>query len=279
MNKELKRTRGKRLDWAIFKTKEFWTYVDEYAEYVKTYQQYIDHYINVDVIRNPKLSWKVQKYLEEEHGLNPIPVVHFGTHERWLVKYLEAGYKYIGLGGRVGKIPYFPWSDKMWNIICNTPNRIPAVKVHGFSVTTHKHMTRYPWYSVDSVTSKKMAYYGQILVPPMESGDFSHRKSNMVIFIDSISPYTSRKGNAKGRHFMHLSKTGRLSIRKWLDYIGVPFGIRNSEGEIIQLGVNNCIGVRVEATIKYFEWLRNNLPEWPWAFEVLERPTLLEALK
>jgi hypothetical protein len=270
--------KGGKRDWSSYRTQEFWDYVDAYAAFVKEWKHALDHYITVDAVGNPKISWDVQKYLEEKHGLNPIPVVHFGTDIKELSRYLEAGYKYIGIGGRIGRLPYFPWADKIFNEICNQQNRLPLVKTHAFAVTTHGHMTRYPWYSCDSTTSKKMAYYGQVLIPPKRNGDFCWQTPNMVVFIDSVSPYTNRK-NGKGRHFLHYTKHEQDAMREWLDKIGVPFGERNEKGEIVELGVSTCKQERVNATIKYFLWLQSKIPKWPWPFQVVEYPTLEGFLK
>jgi hypothetical protein len=269
-----------RPDFSYAKSTEFWEYVDSYAAFLKKWKDGIDNYINVDVVMNPKLSWKVQKYLEEEHGLHPIPVIHYGTSERWLEHYLNKGYSYIGLGGRIGRAPYFPWADRMWTRICATPNRLPVCKVHGFAITTHKHITRYPWYSVDSTTSKKMGYYGQVLIPPKVNGSFSWVRPNLIVFMDMISPYTKRKGDS-GRHYLHYRKYEQEAILEWLKLIQVPFGSRNSKGVITQLGVSNCKQERVAANIKYFLWLQSNIPKWPWPLPdtIQIKPTLLELLK
>jgi hypothetical protein len=63
------------MDFSIYDTDMFWQYVDEYAAFIKEYRDGIDFFANVDVIQDPKRTWKVQKYLENEHGLDPVPVV------------------------------------------------------------------------------------------------------------------------------------------------------------------------------------------------------------
>lgn len=274
--------KGKKPDWSMFESQEFWDYVDEYAEFIKKHIKQIDQYINVDVIKNPEMTWKVQKHLEKKHKLKPLPVIHYGTSVDWLNRYLDAGYKYIGIGmgGQIrNKEPYYRWADGIWNVICDTPDRLPRIKVHGFAITTHQQMVRYPWYSVDSVTWKKMSYYGQILIPPLRSGDFCFTVPNQIIFIDEVSPYTARKGDQKGRHFKHLSRTGQKIVLKWLERIGTPFGKTGRKGKIIEPGVSNDCHYRCQATIRYFEELRKHLPTWPWPFHATERPKLLEVIR
>lgn len=269
-----KRNLGGKLDYTIYHSKEFWKYVDDYAAFIKKYSPCIDGYVNVDACRNPKLSWKIQKYLENEHGLSPIPVVHFGTELKWLEKYINAGYEYIGIGGRVQRLPYHPWADRVFNLICSTKDRLPVVKTHGFAMTSWRYIVRYPWKSVDSTTWRKMAYQGQILVPPYAKGEYRFDKANMVLFMDPTSKYTERKG--KGRHYIHLDKHTKRHVRLWLKKIGVPWGKRNKIGDIVEEGVTNSERWRQAATIHYFLNLVATLPEWPWPFYFRGRPTLEE---
>lgn len=275
-NKLFKKSKrdGGRIDWSIYKGKEFWDYVDRYAKFIKEWKDSFDYYVNVDAIRNPEITWKVQKYLEDEHGLNPMPVVHFNTPLKWVAKYIEDGYDYIGMGGPVGKNPYTPWADRAWNLICDGPGRLPQARIHGFAVTTHKMISRYPWFSCDSVTWKKAAYFGQAVVA------FSHKdlSKTRMIFFDDQSPYLNRiKG--KGRHFQHYTKNEQKQIRKWLDHIKIPFGKRDKAGNVLVEGITNSNLVRCAATIEYFEAVARSQPKWPWPFFKSIRPTLMEAME
>src|SRR5262245_14430222 len=40
-------------------TDAFWEYVDGYAAFVKEHEEEIDYYVNVDVIFDPEMSWRV----------------------------------------------------------------------------------------------------------------------------------------------------------------------------------------------------------------------------
>lgn len=253
-------------DFSYADTKEFWEYVDSYANFVKQWKDSIDYYVNVDVVLNPKKSWEVLKYLEQEHGLHPIPVVHFGTSIKWVEKYINRGYTYIGMGGRIGHNPYFPWADKVWSVICATPDRKPCCKVHGFALTTHKHITRYPWFSCDSTTWKKMGIFGQIVIPRKRSGEFCWWEPYKSLFVDFISPYTKRV-NRGGKHFLHLTRFEQHQVREWLEYIKVPFGKMKPSGKVTEIGVTNCKQERVAANLRYFLWLQSKLPQWPWSWE------------
>jgi hypothetical protein len=136
---------------------------------------------------------------------------------------------------------------------------------------------RYPWWTVDSVTAKKNAYYSQILVPPSKGGEFCFDKPYQLVFIDSISPYTDR-GNKPGRHFLAHKKPEQEMILKWLRHIEVRFGRRDKNGVIEELGVSNSSQERMAANMHYFLRLERSLPKWPWAFRLNPRPTLLEVV-
>src|SRR5690606_5885633 len=74
--------------WKYYHTREFKEKLDEYANFIKKHmKEYNFLYANLDVIGNPELTWRNQKYLEEEHNLSPIPVIHKGDI-KWLDFYL-----------------------------------------------------------------------------------------------------------------------------------------------------------------------------------------------
>lgn len=116
----------------------------DYIEYIK--KNNIDIYFNLDVIGNTEDTMKNQKTMEE-HGLNPIPVFHYGEDFTHLKSLVESGYEYIGLGGTVGKsIPKrMEFFDKCFELY-------PNVGFHGLGVTSKLLLDRYNWKSVDSTT-------------------------------------------------------------------------------------------------------------------------------
>lgn len=136
-----------RYDW--YDTQEFWDYVDSYAAFVTKYKKYMDYYANVDVIYDPERSWKVLKYLEKEHGLNPVPVIHYGASLKWVEKHIEAGYDLLGIGGLgqgATKNTYKVWANEVFKVICPLPSRMPVVRTHGFAMTSYDLMLSYPFW-------------------------------------------------------------------------------------------------------------------------------------
>lgn len=252
--------------YAFYDTKEFWQYVDAYAGFIKEHHDSIDYYANVDVIFNPKKSWEVLKYLEREHGLFPIPVIHYGTSLEWVHKHLREGYTYLGLGGlgqEATAKAYRSWADGVFEIICPPPNRLPIVKTHGFAMTAYELLKRYPWFSVDSATWTKVGANGCIMVPHKRGKEFTFEIKPYHIIVSNEST-TQESG---GKHYKALSPNEKKTINEWLDLIEVPFGKTAKDGTIIEYGVTNRHSERKIANLKFFEGLRNWLPPYPWPFK------------
>ena len=254
--------------WDYYDTDEFWQYMDDYAKFVKKYKVAIDFYANVDVIPNPELTWRNQRYLEREHGLNPVPVVHYTTDLKWLRRYIDKGYDLIGIGGLVGRAKGSlcrDWMDEVFNMVCDTPDRLPMVKLHGFGVTSYPLLIRYPWWSVDSVSWAKIGGFGNILVPHKRGGKFDFSEAPYVMSMSMESP----KQKTKGIHYTSLSSREQRILREWLEVIGIPLG-RVEGKEVVEHGVLTRHTERRAANLLFFEKLREWLPEWPWPFK--QRP-------
>ncbi|MDY0215106.1 MAG: hypothetical protein RBS24_06325, partial [Bacilli bacterium] len=82
-------------NWSTYGSKEFWQYVDDYAEFLKTYKDICNVYVSMDAIYDPKTSYETFIYLREKHGLDPLPVYHYAEPIEWLKKYMEVT-DYIG---------------------------------------------------------------------------------------------------------------------------------------------------------------------------------------
>lgn len=250
-------------------TKRFRKYLDTYAAFVLKHKDVLDVYASVDVIFNPELSWTSLKYLEDK-GLKPLPVVHDGTPLEWTVKYVESGYKYLGVGGvgqESSRKAYVGWADQLFKEICPPPSRLPVVKVHGFAVTSVPFMLRWPWWSVDSSRWAKAAGYGSILVPYKNHGAgtgfridrpflvcFSHRRESLQV---------------TGPHISKLPPIARKNVLDWLDEIDMPLGKTDDSEKPVEYGVSSQYHARATANLKYFERLERAIPKWPWPFKTL----------
>lgn len=256
-----------------YNTEEFqdylYEYMDGYAAFIKAHSVAIDYYANVDIIFNPELTYRNQKYLEKEHGLKPVPVVHFGTDLKWLRKYMDEGYDLIGIGGLVGswgssgKPAVYRWLDRAFNMACDAPDRKPKVRLHGFGATLYELLVRYPWWSVDSTTWTKIAAFGAIFVPHKRGGkwDFADRPYSISISMESPSRHQ------RGRHYLTLSPIMQGIVRDWLKTIDIPLGSYDKKtGEVFEYGVITRHTERRAANLHFFEALRKWLPEYPWPF-------------
>ena len=278
--------------YGFYDTEDFWRYVDEYAEFVKTYKEYIDVYVNVDVIFDPDRSHKVQKYLETKHGLSPLPVIHYGSKPKYLERCL-GNYNYIGLGGLGQEVTYrqyVTWADQMWNIICDTKDRLPICKVHGFAMTSLRFMLRYPWYSVDSTSWVMTSRMGSIYMPQYKDNKWIYDENSWKICLSSRSPdkseigkhistlpqdvvnlittYLSMKGYKIGE-----SKFKKVNAKKYkLEENERWFNKQLSDGTreveiIIEDGLCNNYKLRDEMNIIYYLDLEKSMPAWPWAYK------------
>lgn len=240
--------------WAYYRTKAFRKILDQYGKFVKKYELALDYYANVDVIGNDKLSWRNQRYLEDKWRIKPVPVLHMGCKKKVLRFYLEQGYDYIGLGGMAGeKGKQLAWLTQMFSIICDTPDKKPSVKVHGFGVGDFKRMYKYPWHSVDSTNWFRVGSFGCILMPEKKNGKYRWDTAPIKIVVSEDSPKVQ---NGNQSVYGSKSQAEKQRIREWLDYIGIPLG---DEGE----GVMNWYAQRTRANLLYYEHLRKNMPGWP----------------
>jgi hypothetical protein len=265
-----------KTEWDFYDTPDHWDYLDDYAKFVNENLIAIDYYANVDVMPNsegtpnPKLTYRNQKFLEKEWGLKPVPVVHYKTDLKWLHRYINEGYDIIGLGGLVGSTAgdsCRAWIDRCFDIVCDTPDRLPKVKLHGFGVTVYDLMIRYPWFSVDSTSWTKIGAYGGILVPHKRRGKWVFNEQPYLLKVSMDSP------DAKliGRHFLNLTKAEQDICKEWCSFIGMPMGEFDENRNLVTAGVITHHAERRAANLLFFEMMRKSLPEYPWAFNSKRR--------
>ncbi len=233
-----------------YETDRFWKYVDTYGEFLVKYGKYFDAYVTVDVIFNPELSWKVQKYLEKNYNIVPMPVFHWGTDLKWLKRYLKDGHDYIGIGGlgqevSVGR--YVDWANRVFGYLQQSQSE---VRTHGFAMTSFYLMKNYPWTSVDSSTWTVLSGFGKIIVPHQTRGKFSFERFPYIL---TVSDNDGKLRLKKGLGFPHLNASEKRIVMQWLEKIGVPLGGDNEEG------VKNFHRMRCKANLMYFlaleEWM------------------------
>lgn len=164
-------------------------YLKNYIEFIHRYKArgQLMEYVNLDIIYNADESWKNQKEMEA-NGLCPIPVYHYGEDiKHW--KRMVDNYKYIGIGGVAGGVTllqFVNFADPAFEYLWQTH---PDCKVHGFAVTSHQLMTRYPFWSVDSTTWLKHAVYGNIMAPHWSElkKDFDYFQPPLIYSVSDVS--------------------------------------------------------------------------------------------
>lgn len=277
-------------EWDYYRTEDFKKYRRNYAKFLKKYKLAIDFYANIDVIGNEKLSYENQKWLERK-GLNPIPVVHFDPKKNmtYLQRYIDEGHRLIGLGGMVIRGSQLKATED-WLTCCFTlAKKYPDLKFHGFGITKHELLIKYPWYSVDSTTWIKRGAFGEILVPRYVDGKFvfygmteTSKQGQPYIFavseehgriksidkhlIDNTAPHYYQSLKCQSNALLDITKTKRSrilervgpeqeeNILKWLDYIRIdPVKLRADNTE------------RVKANLRYFYEFAKALPKRPWS--------------
>lgn len=120
--------------------------LDDYIKFIKEHEKRLDVYAGLDVIGSAEETYTNQQIMEKA-GLHPLPTFHFGEDFKWLDLYLNAGYKYIAIGGLVGK-PNRPRCAFLKRCFEKIPNNI---KTHGYGMTSPKLIRLFPFYSVDSI--------------------------------------------------------------------------------------------------------------------------------
>lgn len=249
--------KGHKSGYDFYETDVFRKYVDDYAEFIKKHTKAIDFYVNVDIIFNPEKSWEMLKYLENIHGLKPLPVIHWGTSLKWIKRHLDAGYDFIGLGGlgqEVTSSMYYNWADKVYEYLCPGPSHLPIVRTHGFAMTAYDLMIKWPWYCMtenhtvltqqgwkgkddikigDMVLTffeGKSEWQPVLEVPTFEVEDavlWKLRNRNITAFITDnhqwcTCDFRTRQWSWKPTNEVFADKKWRDLIPRRADYIGAP---------------------------------------------------------
>jgi hypothetical protein len=252
-------------EWDFYDTDEHWQYLFDYAAFVKKHRHAIDLHANVDVIGNPELTWRNQQYLENVHGLDPVPVVHYKTPpEKWLTHYVRRGHQTVAVGGLVGSLgtpAAEAWLDRCFRVVCQPPHRRPAVRVHGFGVTNFAVMRKFPWASVDSSSWTQIGAYGGVLIPPYRNGQFTFAEDPFQVKMSLDSPGVGEKG----KHYLTLTAGEKLLVEAWLKLIGIPLGCAKA-GKVISHGVLTRHSERKVANMEYYRRFAASLPKYPWAW-------------
>jgi len=266
--------------------------LNEYIEFIKEHENIIDVYANLDVIGDAEATWINQRKMEKA-GLHPLPVYHLDDSQEYLHRYLDK-YEYIGLGGMARGVvtnTRTKFLDRCFHTICDTKDRLPKVKVHGFGLTSLRLMMRYPWYSVDSTSWVVTGRVGSVFIPKRRNGRYIYDEDSWKIVVSTKSPdkkeagkhistltpgekkilcsYIEEKGYKLGKSEFHDEKQDYVlkENEKWAQKKPTSkTDLRNVE-TIVEPGISNKYQLRDEMNIIYFLDLEKSMPEWPWPFK------------
>ncbi len=269
--------------------------IDDYIRFIKENIDIIDFYANLDVIGDVESTWKNQKIIEEA-GLHPLPVYHMKDPIEYLYKCLD-NYEYFCLGGMARGYTTFDryhFLDRCFEIICDTPNRYPKCKVHGFGISSLRMLLRYPWYSVDSTTWIMQSQVGSIIIPRWKDR-WIYDEQSWIVYVSNrgtaraqknistmssleksiFFKYLDEKGYKLGESkFIEVDQSHKLNDNeRWVEKVPKDKTKKRKLEVIIEPGISNKYELRSEVNILYFLDLEKSIPEWPWPFREKNKTT------
>ena len=216
--------------------------IQKYIEFVKEHKEHLWIYVNLDVVPGKPNQKNTQEDVEQsaadsyqnlqimkKAGLAPLPVFHMGERWYWLEKLLGDGEPYIGLSTNKNLFPkaHRAWLDQAWTIITKKDGT-PLVKTHGFGITTHYLLVRYPWTTCDSTTWSLSAGYGKIFVPAYEGGKPNYFKPPITVIVSGVPQKSASRSSMQYESFGPVL---RKHVLEFLDEMKMSIAdVRNDDG-------------------------------------------------
>lgn len=237
--------------------------LDAYIEFIKEHRKSFYSIVALDVIPGDKAKMaKTTRAIEEaaaqsnrnyvymrHKGIEPIPVFHMGEDFKWLEKMLDERIPYIGISPymKATQDNIIRWMDEVFTRIGDRDGA-PLCKTHGFGVTGHQIVRRYPWFSVDSTSWALSAGYGNILMPKMASKpDFTHP----IQF--SISDRDTAGNNSMVKLAHHKGTVQRRMIDDYFHSIGTSFSdVRNFQEARLRVNASYYLGLQKQLLCRPF---------------------------
>jgi len=245
--------------------------IDEYIDWLEENQDVCDKYFSLDVIGNGDKSYQNFLYMRMK-GLDPIPVWHAETDEKFLELYLEVcDYIAIGAISVMSNERTSNSLDKVWKKYLTDDDYMPIVKVHGFGLTSLSMMTMYPWYSVDSTSWVQFGRYGVILIPHTRkmNTEWVYNENPHIICVSARSPQRSNQY----KHISTFSEGNKKKFIEYIEHMGFKLGSSDVDDSgpkpketIIEEGVSNNHLLRDEINMLYYLNVEKSMPPWPWRY-------------
>lgn len=232
--------------------------IDSYIAFVKKHGSSFCSIVALDQIPGERaVMAKTQAQIEEaakqshrnfvymqKKGIDCIPVFHQGEDFKWLEKMLDERIPYIGISPymKAKQESIMAWMDKCFTRLTDARGR-PLCKTHGFGVTGHAIVRRYPWYSVDSTSWALSAGYGNILMPSAgpQGWDFTH----------PIQFNISDRDTAGNNSMLHAGPNIRKMAEKYFDELALSFSdIRNFQSSRLVINAAYYMGLEKQMAVK-----------------------------
>jgi len=162
------------------------TYIDEYAQWLLENEKYLFAYANVDVL-DVNETKRNQEYLEDEYGLRPVPVWHYGESDDIMREYVEV-YDYVAFGGFAGGNDKVFVRDRVLNSLRKAKRFNEDVKVHVFGYAGDLRSIAGLAYSCD-VTSWIAGRYGKVSLFRNNIVEMVHWKEGQIILKSKAEEY------------------------------------------------------------------------------------------
>lgn len=210
---------------------------DDYIEFCKKHESQLFSITNLDVIpskpgvknipteeieRSASIGFRnAQKLLRA--GIPKEKLIHvFHQNEsfKWLEKMIRE-FEYIGLSPANDRSTQEKkqWLDECMNYVTDSDG-YPIIKFHGFAVTAHHLMVRYPWYSIDSATWGQQAGRGAVYIPPKRNGKFDFLLTNPhMVRIGFNSPFEMTTD-----HYSNYPPALQAEFLEYFDLHDLPMG-------------------------------------------------------
>ena len=155
--------------------------IADYMEFIHENLDYLDWYVNLDVIGRGQESYENYRIMRAE-GLDPIPVSHLGTPKKYFRGYLDStDYVGISLRKKVRVADSISELDQLWCDMLTDSQGYPRAKYHLFGVSSARIIGGYCWWSFDSASWALNSAYGKLLFPRQNRGLFSFSDTPSVI--------------------------------------------------------------------------------------------------
>ncbi len=240
--------------------------IDTYIEYIRKNQHLLTTYANLDIVNDGEASYQNWLHMRKA-GLDPMPVYHAETDEKYLKHYLkESHYIAIGAIAAMTTSKRLENLDYIWFNYLVDDKLMPTHKFHGFGLTSLKILFRYPWYSVDSTSWVAFSRFGIILIPEVIQQKYKYDRPPRTICVSRRSP-----SNKKAWATIHnMNPKIRKKIIRYARNLGFPMGKSQitsfDDGKVQERvlvpGLSNDHKLRDQFNLLFFVKAEEDLGHW-----------------